>query len=81
MLQEGEEKRKFARSNNNHPSPSRDPILIDHRVMPAGVVALTDPLRGGTMLIVPTGGKVVNQHQCPGGLCLIYKNPLPDDLP
>lgn len=51
-------------------------LLISHRVMPTGVVAMADPLRGGTMLMVPTGGQVV--HQCPAGLCLIYKSGLPD---
>ncbi len=53
-------------------------LLISHRVMPAGVVATADPLRGGTLLIVPTGGKPIAQDQCPGGLCLVYKSKLPD---
>lgn len=51
-------------------------LLISHRVMPVGVVAMSDPLRGGTLVMVPDGGKPV--HDCPAGLCLIYKKPLPD---
>ncbi|OCB03418.1 hypothetical protein BBC27_08100 [Acidithiobacillus ferrivorans] len=53
-------------------------LLITHRVMPAGVVAMQDPLRGGDLLIVPTGGKPIPGSQCPGGLCLIYKSGIPD---
>ena len=51
-------------------------LLLTHRVMPQGVVALADPLRGGTLVMVPTGGHVV--RQCPAGLCLIYSSKLPD---
>ena len=56
-------------------------LLITHRVMPAGVVAMADPLRGGDLLIVPTGGKPLPASQCPGGLCLIYKKGSVPDLP
>lgn len=48
-------------------------LLLTHQVMPAGVVAMADPLRGGDLLIVPKGGTVVPPDQCPGGICLIYK--------
>jgi hypothetical protein len=53
-------------------------LLITHRVMPQGVVAMADPLRGGDLLIVPTGGTPLPPSQCPGGLCLVYKGGLPD---
>ena len=52
-------------------------LRLTHRVMPQGVAAMADPLRGGTMLMVPTGGKPV-RAACPAGLCLIYKTALPD---
>ena len=56
-------------------------LLITHRVMPQGVVAMADPLRGGDLLIVPTGGTPIPASQCPGGLCLIYKKGSVPDLP
>ena len=48
-------------------------LLITHRVVPSGVVAMADPLRGGDLLIVPDGGKVVPSAECPAGICLVYK--------
>ena len=51
-------------------------LLITHRVMPTGVVAMSDPLRGGTLVLVPPGGKPI--RDCPAGLCLIYSSKLPD---
>lgn len=52
-------------------------LLINHEVMPQGVIAVSDPLRGpGTLVSIPNGGTPV--HDCNGGLCVYYKAPLPD---
>ena len=52
-------------------------LLLNHEVMPAGVIAVSDPLRGpGTLVSIPNGGTPV--HDCAGGLCVYYKSPVPD---
>ncbi|MBU2766214.1 hypothetical protein HAP94_08390 [Acidithiobacillus ferrivorans] len=50
-------------------------LLLTHRVMPAGVVAMSDPMRGGAFLRVPGGGHVV---KCSAALCVVYKTGIPD---
>lgn len=52
-------------------------LLLTHRVMPAGVIAVSDPLRGtGTLVSIPNGGTPVKN--CSGGLCVYYKTKVPD---
>lgn len=52
-------------------------LLLNHEVMPAGVIAVSDPLRGpGTLVSIPNGGTPV--HDCAGGLCVYYKAQVPD---
>ncbi len=52
-------------------------LLLNHEVMPQGVIAVSDPLRGsGTLVSIPNGGTPV--HDCAGGLCVYYKTGVPD---
>ena len=52
-------------------------LLLTHQIMPAGVIAVSDPLRGsGTLVSIPNGGTPV--HNCNGGLCVYYKAQVPE---
>lgn len=44
-------------------------LKLEHRLMPAGVTAQADPVRGGTLVSIPNGGTPV---KCQAALCVLY---------
>ncbi|MBU2856950.1 hypothetical protein HF289_08705 [Acidithiobacillus ferrooxidans] len=54
-------------------------LLLTHQVMPSGFSAMTDPLGGGSVVKVPTGGAPL--QNCGGAgvwVCLRFKSGVPD---